>query len=64
MSSNALQARKAIEQAMAEGRIDESWLIGKRFNTHSPAATNIEVCGCGHGRLSKMGHQCIQLVLF
>mmetsp|Transcript_2919 Transcript_2919/g.5004 ORF Transcript_2919/g.5004 Transcript_2919/m.5004 type:complete len:384 (-) Transcript_2919:220-1371(-) len=38
----AYQAKKAIKQALTEGRITESWLIGKRFDTHSPAATNIQ----------------------
>jgi hypothetical protein len=37
------QARKAIAQALALGYISESWLIGKKFDTHSPSATNIEV---------------------
>lgn len=40
------QAHLAIKQALAEGRVDEQWLLGKRFKTHTPAASKIQVRLC------------------
>ena len=38
-----MQARKAVAAAITEGRIDDSWLFGKKLVFHSPEASMIEV---------------------
>ena len=38
-----MQARKAVAAAISEGRIDGSWLFGKKLDFYSTEASMVEV---------------------